>query len=130
MTQQLDDRTGAPVTVRVDETRPIGIYTANLADGSPVGRVEFVDSPEVDGERIFFHTEVDKAFTGRGIAGILVREVLADSIRRGVTVVPVCPLLARHLREHGAAFVADGGRFRQPTPADIALVTRATQGDP
>jgi uncharacterized protein len=129
VTQQLDDRTGAPVTVRSDEGRPIGIYTANLAEGSPVGRVAFVDSPEVDGERIFFHTEVDKAFTGRGIAGVLVREVLADSIRRGVTVVPLCPLLARHLRKRGEAFVAEGGRFRRPTQADIALVTRATQGD-
>lgn len=64
MTQQLDDRTGAPVTVRFDEAHPTGIYTVNLADGSPVGRVEFVDSPEVVGERIFFHTEVDVTAVG------------------------------------------------------------------
>jgi uncharacterized protein len=129
MTRHFEDRTRVPVTVRFDEARPIGTYTANLADGSRVGRVDFVDSLEVVGERIFFHTEVDEAFTSRGIAGILVREVLADSIRRDVTVVPVCPLIARHLRKHGAAFVADGGRFRRPTPADIALVTRVARGD-
>jgi uncharacterized protein len=129
MTQQLDDNTGAPVTVRFDEARPIGAYTANLVDGTPVGRAEFVDSPEVDGERIFFHTEVDERFAGRGIARMLIRELLTDSIRRGVTVVPLCPLIARHLKEHGAAFVADGGRFRRPTRADMALTSRAARSD-
>lgn len=129
MTQQLHDTTGTPVTVRLDEARPIGTYAASLIDGTPVGRADFVDSPDVEGERIFFHTEVDPSFAGRGIARELVREVLTDSIRRGVTVVPLCPLVARHLKEHGAAFVADGGRFRRPTRADIALVTRVTRGD-
>ena len=34
MTQQLHDLSGAPVTVRLDEARPISAYTANLADGT------------------------------------------------------------------------------------------------
>ncbi|GGM63499.1 hypothetical protein GCM10011608_55970 [Micromonospora sonchi] len=127
MIQNVHDNTGAPVSVRLSETRPIGTYTANLAEGSPVGRVDFVDSPEVDGERIVFHTEVDRKFGGRGLAGLLVREVLTDSIRTSVTIVPVCPLFAGHLRRHGDEFVADGGKFRPPTPADIALVRRATK---
>ncbi|QSB16653.1 N-acetyltransferase [Natronosporangium hydrolyticum] len=110
----------------MSESRPIGTYTADLADGSPVGRVDFVDSPQAEGERVFFHTEVDRRFGGRGLAGLLVREVLKDSIRRSVTVVPVCPLFARHLAKHGDEFVADGGKFRQPTPGDLALVKRAT----
>lgn len=50
MTQELHDNTGSPVTVRFNEARPIGTYTANLPEGSPVGRVDFVDSPKVDGE--------------------------------------------------------------------------------
>jgi hypothetical protein len=115
------------VTVRLSETRPIGSYSINLADGSPVGRVNFTDSPEVDGDRIVFHTEVDRRFGGRGLAGLLVREVLADSIRRGVTIVPVCPLFAGHLKKHGDEFVADGGTFRQPTQADVVLVAGATR---
>ena len=127
MTQEIHDNTGAPVTVRLSKTRPIGTYTVNLAEGSPVGRVDFIESPKVDGERIVFHTEVDREFGGRGLAGLLVREVLADSIRTSVTVVPVCPLFAGHLKKHGDEFVADGGKFRPPTPADIALVRRATQ---
>lgn len=126
MAQELNDNTGAPVTVRLDQTRPVGTYTVSLAERTSVGRVDFVDSPTVQGERIVFHSEVDQKFGGRGLAGLLVHEVLADSIRRSLTVVPVCPLFARHLKRRGDEFVADGGTSRQPTPADSALVTRAT----
>ncbi|WP_410788654.1 GNAT family N-acetyltransferase [Kribbella sp. C-35] len=123
MADGLIDNNGESVTVRLDVTHPISSYTVNLANESPVGRADFVDSP--DGDRIFFHTEIDQEFGGRGLAGLLVREALADSIRKNLTVVPVCPLFARHLREHGDEFVANGGMFRRPTPADIALVKRS-----
>jgi predicted GNAT family acetyltransferase len=127
MTQGSIDNSGASVTVRLEVASPVSSYTVNLANESPVGRADFVDSPAEDDDRIFFHTEIDQEFGGRGLAALLVREALADSIRRNVTVVPVCPLFARHLRMHGDEFVANGGVFRQPTPADIALVTRATR---
>lgn len=127
ITHEFNDNTGARVTVRLDQARPIGAYTVHLADGSPVGRAEFVDSPEVDGERIFVHTEVDHEFAGRGLAGLLVGEALADSIEAGLTVVPVCPLFARHLEKHCDEFLADGGKFRRPTDADIALVMRTVR---
>jgi predicted GNAT family acetyltransferase len=129
MTQELHDNTGAPVTFRLDEARPISAYTVSLADGSTVGRVDFLDAPGEDGERIVFHTEVDAEFAGRGLAGLLVRETLAASIRDGLMVVPVCPLFARHLEQHGDEFVADGGRFRRPTHADIDLVRRTVRSD-
>jgi uncharacterized protein len=125
MTTQLEDKTGAPVTIRLVESRPVGTYAVHLADGTPAGRAYFVDSPETTSERIFFHTEVDQEFSGRGLAGLLVREALADSISRNLTVVPVCPLFASHLETSGDQFVADGGRFRRPTSADVALVKRA-----
>jgi predicted GNAT family acetyltransferase len=124
MAHDLADNNGARVSVRLDQSRPIGAYTVHVADGSPVGRADFVDSPEVDDERILFHTEIDHEHAGRGLAGVLVREVLADSIRHGLTVVPVCPLIALHLEKHGDEFLAEGGRFRTPTKADIALVMR------
>ncbi|MEU7778847.1 GNAT family N-acetyltransferase [Micromonospora parva] len=127
MIREIHDNTGALVAVKLNKTRPIGTYTISLAEGSSVGRVDFVDSVTVDGERIVFHTEVNREFGGRGLAGLLVREVLADSIRTSVTVVPVCPLFADHLKRHGHEFVADGGKFRPPTPADFALVRRATK---
>ena len=123
MTQQFHDNTGARVTVSLDEAQPISAYIVSLADGSRVGRADFVDSLEVDGERIFFHTEVVEEYGGRDLAGLLLRAALADSIRKSLTVVPVCPLFAAHLKKHGSEFVADGGRFRRPTDTDIALVT-------
>lgn len=125
MTTQLEDKTGAAVTIRLVESRPVGTYAVDLADGTPAGRADFVDSPETTGERIFFHTAVDQQYGGRGLAGLLVREALADSIRKDLTVVPVCPLIASHLETFGEQFVADGGRFRPMTSADIAVVKRA-----
>jgi predicted GNAT family acetyltransferase len=128
MAQELKDNTGEPVTVRIELGDPVSAYTVSLADAQPVGRADFVDSPAAGDERIFFHTEVDPEFGGRGLAGLLVRETLADSIRNGLTVVPVCPLFARHLRKHGEEFVAAGGAYRTPTPADIDLVKRMANG--
>lgn len=127
MARDLNDRTGAPVTVEIELADPISSYTVKVADGSAVGRVDFVDAHGAGDERIIFHTEVDEAFGGRGLADLLVREALDDSVREHLTVVPVCPLFARHLDRHGDEFVANGGAFRQPTPADIALVRRAVR---
>lgn len=129
MAEGLIDKTGAAVTVELDIADPISSFSVRLAGGAPVGRADFVDAPGAAGERIFFHTEVDPEFGGRGLAGLLVREALADSIRHHLTVVPVCPLFARHLRTHGDEFVAAGGVFRRPVPADMDLVTRATRSE-
>ena len=46
----------------------------------------------------FPHTEVDPAFRGRGLAQQVVAEAMADAARRGETVVPHCPVVARYLR--------------------------------
>lgn len=125
----MTDSNGTPVTISVRAGSPVSAYTVSLDDGTIVGRADFVDSPTVEGERIFFHTEVDEAYSGRGLAGLLVREALADSIRDGITVVPVCPLFARHLAAHGEDFIADGGAFRRPTGADTAVVKDALRSD-
>lgn len=135
----MKDRTGAPVTVTLDTGGPIGAYAVQV-DGSPVvGRADFVDGPAGSGgsagdddaagggDRIFFHTEVDEEYGGRGLAAILVREALADSIRKNIVVVPVCPLFAAHLAKHGDEYVAAGGAIRQPTKDDIAQVTEAVK---
>ncbi|MGE2736966.1 GNAT family N-acetyltransferase [Mycolicibacterium vaccae] len=129
MTRPSTDSTDAQVTVSLDESPPTGAYVIHLADGTRAGRAEFVDPPGAAAERIFFHTEVDEQFSGRGLAGRLLRAALADSIDKSFTVVPVCPLFARHLQKHGDEFLADGGRFRRPTRADVALVTRTVRED-
>ena len=137
----MKDRTGAPVTVTLNTGRPIGAYAVRVDGGPVAGRADFVDGPaggsggstgEGDdaaggGDRVFFHTEVDEEYGGRGLAGILVREALADSIRKSIVVVPVCPLFAAHLAKHGDEYVAAGGAIRQPTKDDIAQVTEAVK---
>ncbi|GAB3603107.1 GNAT family N-acetyltransferase [Microbacterium aureliae] len=52
------------------------------------------------GRVLFPHTEVDPAFKGRGLATILVAEAMADSARRGDTIVPHCPFVSKYLREN------------------------------
>jgi uncharacterized protein len=50
------------------------------------------------GRTVLPHTEVDPAFGGRGLGGILVRDALTDLAERGETVVPVCPFVVKYLR--------------------------------
>jgi uncharacterized protein len=48
---------------------------------------------------VFTHTEIDSAFSGQGLGTTLVRETLDDAVRRGQTIVPLCPFVARVLRQ-------------------------------
>lgn len=127
MTTQHRDKTGAAVEVALDRDRAIPAFIVTLEGSTLAGRTDFVDSPAADNERIFFHTEVDEQFGGRGLAGILLREALADSIESKLMVVPLCPLFAAHLQKHGDAFIADGGAFREPNEDDIAAVRAAVR---
>ena len=124
MTTQLDDHTDAPATIGLDDSDPIGAYIVRLGDGTRAGAAYFADAPAADGERMFFHTEVAAAFSGRGLPRLLVREALADTVAKNLTVVPVCPLFAAHIKRHGDEFLGAGGRFRQPTRNDVTLVKR------
>ena len=126
MTQELTDSTGASVTITTAPTGPLGSYIVSV-DGVRAGRADFIDPPGPKDERIIFHTEVDEQFAGRGLAGLLLREVLADVTRGNLALVPVCPLFGRHLKKHGDEFRAGGGVFRLPTPADLAMVARAAR---
>lgn len=114
----LVDKTGASVAVVRDDAHYA--YVEKLVEsGAEVGHSYFVPAPNEDNTLIFFHTEVDDAYQGRGLAGVLVRAVLDDLIARGTTIVPSCPLFAAHLKKHGAEFDAAGGKRRAVTMADI-----------
>ncbi|MCR2817290.1 N-acetyltransferase [Microbacterium sp. zg.Y1090] len=128
MSQDTTTGTNETATVHLAIGDRISSYIARFADGRVAGRADFIDAPEGRAERIFFHTEVDPAYGGRGFGMLLLREALADSIRQGVTVVPVCPLFARHLTKHGGEYVAEGGAYRTPRLADIDLVKRTFGG--
>ncbi len=88
----LTDKTGAPVTV----SKRDGDFAVSV-DGKSVGLTAFVDR---DGQRIFYHTEVDGAFGGRGLATVVISEALAATRAEGLRIVPVCPTVAAYVKKH------------------------------
>lgn len=80
-------------------------------DGETAGSSHYRDH---DAERIFFHTEIDEAFGGRGLAGTLTSEALATSVAEGFSIVAVCPYVLKWLQTHDHDI-----DWRKPTPADL-----------
>ncbi|MCX5084511.1 MULTISPECIES: GNAT family N-acetyltransferase [Streptomyces] len=68
-----------------------------LVDGVRAGLTAFRDH---GAQRVFFHTEVDEAYAGQGLAGRLVQEALTDVRKSGKRIVPVCPYVAKFLKKH------------------------------
>ena len=85
----LVDKTGAPVTVTKDADR----YVVGV-EGQAVGLAQFA---ERGGQRVFFHTEVDEAFGGRGLATVLIGEALAATRAEGKRIVAVCPMVVAYV---------------------------------
>jgi uncharacterized protein len=86
-------------------------YEARIGDEL----VGWVDYGRVGSRIVAFHTEVPKAYGGRGIATALVRRVLDDARAAGATVTPRCPLFAAHFERH-------------PEDRDLLSVRRETPG--
>ena len=122
MSKTFEDKAGAEVTVTFNEDGQS--YDIAVADGTVAGHAYFLTGPDAETERIFHHTVVDEQFGGRGLSKILVAEALDDSRERGVTVVPVCPLYVKKLQEAGDVYIAQGGKFRNATGADIDIGKR------
>lgn len=83
----------APTVERNDERHRYEI----LVDGKRAGLTAYRDH---DARRVFFHTEIDDAYAGRGLAGQLVQQALADVRGLGMRIVPVCPYVAKFLKKH------------------------------
>ena len=86
------DKTGAEATVTVESDR----YTIAV-DGKTVGLADFADRGD---QRIFYHTEIDPAYGGRGLATILVEEALNEARDEGKRIVPVCSMIGTVLKKH------------------------------
>lgn len=69
-------------------------------DGAKAGFTEYLDR---DTQRIFYHTEIDENFGGRGLGSTLIRQALADTRAAGLRIVPVCPFVAKYLKTHHEA---------------------------
>ncbi|MFF5973331.1 GNAT family N-acetyltransferase [Streptomyces sp. NPDC012769] len=89
----MTEQTTTPVVRRVDDRHRYEI----LVDGERAGLTAYRDRGE---QRVFFHTEVDDAFAGQGLASILVQEALTDVRASGMRIVPVCPYVAKFLKKH------------------------------
>lgn len=83
----------APVVEHVDARNRYEI----LVDGKRAGLTAYRDR---DAQRVFYHTEIDDAFAGQGLASRLVQEALTDVRASGKRIVPVCPYVAKFLQRH------------------------------
>jgi hypothetical protein len=86
------DKTGAEATVSAED----GKYTIAV-DGETVGLAAVADRGE---QRVFYHTEVDERFGGRGLASILVQQALEATRADGKRVVATCPMVAAFIKKH------------------------------
>jgi predicted GNAT family acetyltransferase len=67
-----------------------------LVKGAVAGFVDYRDR----GRRIFVHTEVDKAYGGRGIGNRLAAGALDLAREAGLRVVPRCPFIRAFIARH------------------------------
>jgi hypothetical protein len=51
------------------------------------------------------HTEVDPEWSGRGLAGVLIRFALDDARRRGLGVLPRCPYVRSFIDTHADEYL-------------------------
>ena len=86
------DKTGAQTTVSAQA----GKYTIAV-EGEDVGFADYADRGD---ERVFYHTVIDSAFGGRGLATILVEHALDASRADGKRIVPVCSMVANVIEKH------------------------------
>ena len=93
MSEQTAVPVPVPVVRRVDERHRYEI----LVDGARAGLTAYRDR---DDRRVFFPTEIDDAYAGQGLAGILVEHALTDVRASGMRIVPVCPYVAKFLKKH------------------------------
>ncbi len=66
-------------------------------DGADAGFAHFRTE---DGHRVFDHTELDDAFSGRGLSGSLVQQALEATRADGLRIKAECPLVKHWLTKH------------------------------
>lgn len=66
-------------------------------DGRFAGLAAYLDR---DGQRIFYHTEIEQSSHGHGLGSVLIDAALADAREDGKRVVGVCTFVDRYLSNH------------------------------
>ncbi|MEU7634168.1 GNAT family N-acetyltransferase [Nocardia sp. NPDC049220] len=66
-------------------------------DGNLAG---FAEYEERDDETVFIHTEIDGAFSGKGLGSVLAKNAIEDTIARGRVIRALCPFIKAYLEKH------------------------------
>ncbi|WP_067566943.1 GNAT family N-acetyltransferase [Nocardia acidivorans] len=89
----MSEQTVVATVVRNDAQHRYEVWYGNSLAG-------FTEYRERDGDTTFIHTEVDKAFGGKGLGSALARQSVEDVIARGRAIVPRCPFIKAWLDKH------------------------------
>ena len=86
---------------RSAESRYVLLDSEAEHGSAEVGEESYLDysSDGVD-QRIMYHTGVSEQYGGLGLASVLVRAAVEDTIAAGRKIVPVCPYVAAWLPKH------------------------------
>jgi len=84
-------------TIQIEDNASRHRYEMTV-DGQHAGRIDYRLRGE--GAIDLIHTEVDKAFEGRGLASKLARFALDDARARGLKVIPTCEYIAAYIAKH------------------------------
>lgn len=123
MRTDLTDKEGKPVAVAlVPEESAYAIAYQNSSEA--VGVSYFLDLGEDGKDRIFYHTEVPRELGGRGLGTALVQEAVADTVKRGKTVVTACRMVKGWIDKHQEEFKAMGGTSRAPSMDDFMALDK------
>lgn len=76
---------------------PQEAHFAITVNDKPVGFAEYI---EETGHRTFVHTAIDDAYSGRGLAGILVREALDATRAENLRIRATCRYVRKFLADH------------------------------
>lgn len=68
-----------------------------LVNGEVAGFADYHLQP---GLVTLMHTEIDPAFTGRGLGSTFIARMLDDIGSRGLKVLPVCPFVLAYIQRH------------------------------
>ena len=85
------------VTITRHDTPTGGEYRAHVPGSSAIGRLTWVTHGAV---RVADHTIVPPEIGGRGIAGQLVKALVADARAQGFRIVPECSYIAAAFKRH------------------------------
>lgn len=68
-----------------------------FAGGELAGFTEYVET----GDSLdFVHTEIDAAFGGKGLGGVLAKGALDDTIANGKAIIATCPFIKGYIDKH------------------------------